>query len=349
MAKHPKENPELLGFEAVEAQLMQRFQQQKMPHAILLSGQRGIGKATLAYRLARYVLSGGEGGGGLFGPENLSLPADHPIFGRVVAGSHSDFHALTQDDEDGEKAEIKVDEARKVAEFLSLTPGESDWRVVVIDSADALNTNAANSLLKIIEEPPEQALLILVSHNLGRVLPTIRSRCHTVKLQPHSQSNFERIMALAGCAAEGAELAELYDMSGGSPGLALSFHEYKLTELYQLMLEAFGTSGEARSKKIQAIAARVGGKDPQLWQLWQHAWMMLMRRVLASAIGQDDREWVSGEKALLKQLHTSKPVESWMAISQRSKTLLDDTERLYLDKKQTIHSLLGMATGAIAL
>jgi DNA polymerase-3 subunit delta' len=195
VAPPPRANPNLLGHDPIEAVLRQNFDTGRLPHALVLSGPRGIGKATLAFRLARYVLSApGEGAAlDMFGTPaiesggGLVVPPESGVFRRVAAGGHADLLTVERAYDPRRKrlrGEIVVDDAREIGMFLRLTPAEGGWRVVIVDGADEMNRNAANSLLKILEEPPRRTLLILVAHSAGRLLPTIRSRCRHVTLSP---------------------------------------------------------------------------------------------------------------------------------------------------------------------
>ena len=192
LAPPPRGNPDLLGHEAVEAELRRLFDSGRMPHALLLSGPRGIGKATLAFRLARFVLA--QGGGGeqagpsLFGDDSgggedagstgLATPPESGTFRRVASGGHADLLTVERSYDPSRRrlrGEIVVGDTREIGAFLRLTPADGGWRVVVVDGADEMNRNAANALLKILEEPPRRALLLLVAHSPGKLLPTIRS------------------------------------------------------------------------------------------------------------------------------------------------------------------------------
>ncbi len=199
----PLANPDLIGHSRAEAALRQAVNGGRMAHAWLFSGPKGIGKATLAYRLARYVLCRGSAEEAvgekmqcLFGADSadavapalgLETDPEHPVFRRIIAGSHADLMVVERelDEKTGRaKGQILVDAVREVKGFLSMTAGEGSWRVVIIDGADEMNRNAANALLKALEEPPERTLLVLVCHNAGRLLPTIRSRCRHLPLRP---------------------------------------------------------------------------------------------------------------------------------------------------------------------
>ena len=180
---HPRETPVLIGHEAAERELAQTFASGRMHHAWLIAGREGIGKATLAYRLARHVLARPEARD----PAGLSLEvgAKTEAARQVRALSHPGLLVLRRPYDVRAKrlaASILIDEVRRLRSFLGLTGGEGAWRVVVVDSADELNINAANALLKSLEEPPRRALFLLISSEPSKLLPTIRSRCRRLDL-----------------------------------------------------------------------------------------------------------------------------------------------------------------------
>ena len=164
-----------------------------------MAGPRGIGKATLAWRFARFLLCGQQQGG-LFGgaaPAGLDVPADAPGRSLVDARSHPDLFHLrrTLNPDTGRmRAEIAVDDVRDLGAFMHMTPAMGEWRVAIVDSADEMNRNSANAVLKILEEPPPNAVLLIVAHAPGRLLPTIRSRCRRLALQPLADDIVMRLL-----------------------------------------------------------------------------------------------------------------------------------------------------------
>src|ERR1700737_4487361 len=171
----PRANPILLGHQAAERTLLDAMHQGRMHHAWLITGPEGIGKATLAFRFARRLLAGQEGTA-----DSLALDPTHPVFRRVVAGGHADLKTVERAIDEKTKRlkrDIAVKDVREINGFMALTPAEGGWRVAIVDGAEDLNQNSANALLKILEEPPSRAVLILVCSATGRLLPTIRSRC----------------------------------------------------------------------------------------------------------------------------------------------------------------------------
>ncbi len=215
----PRENHILLGQSEAEREFLHAFDTGRPAHAWLITGRQGIGKATLAFRLARTILSG-------------DAPDAHDpgaaLFRRVAAGGHADLLVVERavDEKSGKRrAEITVDDVRGVREFLSKTPAEGGWRVVVIDSADQMNTNAANAVLKILEEPPSRAMLLLLAHNPGRLLPTIISRCRRLPAKPLGGEDLTELLARLRPEMSPEDQQILVQTADGSIGRALSYSE----------------------------------------------------------------------------------------------------------------------------
>ncbi len=189
-APPPRANPDLVGHEAAERELERLYRAGRLPHAILLTGPRGIGKATLAFRFARFLLAERESrrrtrpsrsfSAASARKPGFAIDPESGVFRRIAAGGHADLLTVERAWDPRRRrlrGEIVVEDTREIAAFFRLTAAEEGWRVVIVDGAEEMNRNAANALLKILEEPPDRALLLLVSHNPGRLLPTIRSRC----------------------------------------------------------------------------------------------------------------------------------------------------------------------------
>jgi DNA polymerase-3 subunit delta' len=194
---HPRETPALFGQEAAEIALTQAFAGGRMHHAWLLTGREGIGKATLAYRLARYALARPEQ---RQAGTSLAIAAQTSAARQVAALSHPGLLVLRRPYDGRNKrlgTAIPVDEVRRLKSFLGLTGGQHEWRIVIVDSADELNVNAANALLKSLEEPPRRALFLLICAEPGRLLATIRSRCRRLELAPLAGEDLKQAMAVA--------------------------------------------------------------------------------------------------------------------------------------------------------
>jgi DNA polymerase-3 subunit delta' len=269
---HPRTTTSLYGQAEAEAAFLAAYRGGRMPHAWLIGGPRGIGKATLAYRMAKFVFAYPRPElPAVQRAETLDLPADNTALRRVAAQGHSDLLALERvEDEKGKiPTQIPVDMVRKTIGFFGSTAGEGGWRVCVVDSADELNPAGANALLKILEEPPVNCLLLLLSHSPGRLLPTIRSRCRRIALRPLEAVDVARAVAdalgkdaadddikAASIAADGS-VSRALELLGGT---ALKVREQvnaMLTSLPAVDQRALHALGDALGRDETALTAFV--------------------------------------------------------------------------------------------
>jgi len=192
----PAENPMLVGHSAAAQMLAGAYRTGRLPHALLFAGPQGIGKATLAFHLAHHLLRFPSA---VEAPDNLASPEpSSPLFRQIATGAHPGVLHLTRPVNEKTKAfktVLTVDEIRKVNRFLSLTSHDGSYRVVIVDPADDMNPNAANALLKNLEEPPSRTVFVLITHSIGRLLPTIRSRCQTILFQPQEYGDLLAALA----------------------------------------------------------------------------------------------------------------------------------------------------------
>lgn len=215
---HPREVFELEGHDAAEAEFEAARARGRLHHAWLLTGPEGAGKATFAYRAARRLL--GAPPAPRFGA--LGSDPEHPVSRQVMARAHPDLLVIERLGEDGKlRKVIPVDEARKLSEFFSKSPASAPHRVAIVDAADDLNLNAANALLKTLEEPPPRGVLLLVSHSPGRLLSTIRSRCRRLAFQPLPTEAAAAFLRARAEVTDEAAL-RLAVMAQGAPGRALA-------------------------------------------------------------------------------------------------------------------------------
>jgi len=224
-APHPRDTRNLYGHADAETALLSAWKQDRLPHAILIGGREGIGKATLAYRIARFALAHPRAASAP--PATLDVDPEHPVSKQIAAQAHPDLlvlHRLYNEDTKKLRTEIRVDDVRRTVSFFGSTSAYGGFRVCIVDSAEELNRNGANALLKILEEPPPLSLLLIVSHSPGRLLPTIRSRCRRLMLRPLSER--DTIKAVQEIAAINEEIPaegipEAARASGGSVRHAL--------------------------------------------------------------------------------------------------------------------------------
>ncbi|MGY6708103.1 MAG: DNA polymerase III subunit delta' [Rhizobiaceae bacterium] len=260
----PPENPHLFGHEGEVAQLAADFRSGRMHHALVLAGKAGIGKATLAFRLARHILSHPDA---RTAPAELGEPDMASTTARLIAqGAHPSLLHLTRPVADrgkGFKQALTVDEVRRVGRFLSMTAHDGGYRVVIVDPADDMNANAANALLKSLEEPPANTLFFLMAHSPGRLLPTIRSRCRILRLRPLDDANLMRALQSIGAELpEEAQRRLLLDQAGGSVRDALMLTRFSgldiVSELRKLV-DAPRFNPAAAYRVADGVAARDDG------------------------------------------------------------------------------------------
>ncbi|KAF0117904.1 MAG: DNA polymerase III subunit delta' [Rhodospirillaceae bacterium] len=330
----PEENSDLTGHEAAEQALMQAWHSGRFAHAWLVGGPRGIGKATLGCRLARFVLAAtGRGEGSLY------IPPDHPTFRRIAAGGHADFRLVARGigDSGKRRTQIVVDDIREVGRFLTLTADESGWRVVVIDEAETMNDSAANAVLKMLEEPPPRALLVLVSHSPGRLLPTVRSRCRRLALRPLAEGQVATLLARHRPALAPAEALAVARLAEGSIGRALELAEDDGVALYQSMVDLLAGMPRLDGGTLHAFGERIAQGGDRLFVTWTELFRALLVRMARRGVtGQPLAEAVPGEEILAARLTSVVGLDRWGDVWEKTTHLFGRTESLNLDRKQIV-------------
>lgn len=339
---HPRETAVLRGQAAAESVLLRAHASGRLPHAWLLSGPRGVGKATLAYRFARFLLSPEAQGGGLFGdaPESLEVPEDDPVFRRVAASGHSDLMTLEKgrDDKGKPRSVIPVEDVRRLLSFARMTAGEGGWRVAIVDSVDEMNRNAANALLKVLEEPPPRSMLLLVSHAPGSLLPTIRSRCCQLPLAPLSEEVVAELLGGHFPELKSEELQALARLADGSIGKALALAAHGGLDLYRELIELLGSLPRLDVPRLHKLAEKWGqGRDPQAFQTGMELLIWWLGRFIrAGSTGRPAPEVVPGEGALAQRLLEGRPLAQWLGLWEKISRLFARTEAANLDRKQVV-------------
>jgi DNA polymerase-3 subunit delta' len=356
---HPRFTPQLVGHEAAERGFLEAWNGGRLAHAWMITGPRGLGKATLAYRIARFVLATTEDaaraatdGAGLFGgsplfdpatpPASLDISAEHPAARRIAAGSHPDLLVLERgvDDRGRPRTEITVGEARELRPFLGQTSAAGGWRVVIIDAADEMNRNAANSVLKLLEEPPAQALILMVAHAPGRLLPTIRSRARRLALAPLDDARMERFLTTRLPELAPSRRAVARVMAEGAPGRALTLAQGQGPELLAALIACLDTGRPVPDwKALIALGEAVGRPDAleayetlvEAWGWWMARWLRAHART--GGIGE---EVIPGEARLAARLAGARPLEQWVELWDRLSARLRQALSANLDRKQVL-------------
>lgn len=263
---HPRETTALIGQGEAEAALLGAYRSGRMHHAWILAGPEGVGKATLAYRLARFVLAHPDPAAGeVQAAADLAIDPAHPAARRVARQSHPDLFVLRRGWNADRKAiyqEIRVDDVRRAIGFFSTTSAEGGWRVCLVDTADDMNINGANALLKVLEEPPPRTLFLLLSVAPRRLLPTIRSRCRMLAVGALSDREVAEALSLIAPGYDDAKAIErAAAASEGSVRRAALLLEGEALEARDSLMALLDTLPTPDPRRLHALAESVAGRD----------------------------------------------------------------------------------------
>lgn len=321
---HPRETWQIYGQSTAEMALLQAIEGDRFHHAWLLTGPKGIGKATLAWRAARFLLTRSPSRDkGLFTANqtarNLEIDRDHPVARRILAMSEPGLLSVRRPwdaDRNRFKTQITVEEIRRINSFFGLSATEGGYRVVIIDSADEMNSAAANALLKILEEPPRNAVLFLVSHRPSRLLPTIRSRCRELRLAPLDAESLSKALMQAGGPDNASDA--MAELSGGSVGEALRLSSLGGTDIYARIVELLSTAPRMDRQMASALADQAGqrGAEERLELTLRLIDVALARLAVAGAGQSTSREAAEGEQEVLARLSPNlKRAQAWAELN----------------------------------
>ncbi|MDF0599769.1 DNA polymerase III subunit delta' [Psychromarinibacter sp. C21-152] len=323
-APHPRETRALIGQDAAEAAFLDAYTSGRMHHAWLITGPRGVGKATLAWRIARFLLATPkDDGGGLFAapppPATLDIDPDHPVAHRTAALSDPGLFLLRRPwDEKAERLrqEITVDEVRRLKHFFELSAADGGRRVVIVDAADEMNTSAANALLKLLEEPPADTTLLLIAHQPSRLLPTILSRCRRLRCRSLDAPEIAEALAQAG-ADPGPDAAALAALSEGSVGAAIRLIGLDGLQLYADLVATLADPND-RPRALKLADGVAGRQNADRFALLIELFdLFLARAARTGTLGPPDPEAARGEADLLARLSPSSIASRrWAEIAQ---------------------------------
>jgi DNA polymerase-3 subunit delta' len=336
----------LIGHEAAEQAFLKAFAAGRLPHAWLISGPQGVGKATFAYRIARFLLAQPMEieADGLFGaaapsaPSTLDMVKSNPLFRAVANEAHPDFRLLTPRLTDkGKQAKvIAVDDVRAVKDFLHLKAA-NNWRVVIVDTANELNMSSANGLLKSLEEPLPNTVLLLLSHAPQALLPTIRSRCRKLVLQPLPRELTAAELTARYPESNTQDRALAVATAGGSLGQAIRMIEQGGVGLLREIGALLAGWPKLDAGLLHKLGDKLGGRDQDAqFDLsiellgW---WFARMARIAATG-EQPETQLFEGEMALIGRMQAAASLDRWLGVWEKVSRLFDRVRSVNLDRKQ---------------
>lgn len=335
----PKDNAYLVGCEDAEKMFLDAWKNNSLHQSWLISGKKGIGKATLAYKIARFLLSDDKEKKDDL--SSLDISSDSNTFRQIAKGSHPEFKLIERgylkterqkivkaikdgnymsDDElaDLKKSSvISVEDVRTINEFLSKKSADGKWRVVIVDTVDEMNSSSANAILKILEEPPFKSMILLISHNPGMLLPTIKSRCAKLHISPLKEHQVASLLRRYRSDLSEDIIKKLAGISGGSIGKAISYADGGALEFYE---------------KIYSLAT--SGKKFKISE---------MLRFCDEAVADENSYTLFKElilKFLSEQVKALNKVEETADIYEKAIKTFKETENLNLDKRQAVMNVM---------
>jgi DNA polymerase III subunit delta' len=331
---HPRETLHWFGHEEAERALLEAYRGGRMPHAWLIGGAAGIGKATLAYRMARFLLAYPDPGvPEVQAASSLALPRDHRVARLIAAQGHPDLLVLER--RPGESGALRtviaVEDVRRLVPFLGSTAGEAGWRVVVVDSADELNAAGANALLKLLEEPPPRCVFLIVSHAPGRLLATIRSRCRRLLLRPLAPADIASAAAAAlRRAADDPAITKAAAAADGSVAQAIALLGGPLLALRERVIELIGLLPALDPRALHALGESLERAD----------------RLVLTAFVDVARDWLSGRLAAAvgQGPRAAQLAQAWDNINRTAR----DVEMYNLERKPLVFKVFGWLADAAA-
>jgi DNA polymerase-3 subunit delta' len=326
---HPRETNALFGHAGAERALLDAYRSGRLPHAWLIGGPAGIGKATLVYRMARFVLAHPDPAvPAVQSATSLALDPSHPTVRRIARQAHPDLLVLERviNSETGKLfTVIRVDDVRRTIPFFGSTAGEGGWRVCIVDTADELNDSSANALLKLLEEPPPRALFLILSHVPGRLLPTIRSRCRRLDLRPLDLADVTRAAATAlGESTDDGKIKAAAAAADGSVGRAITLLGGKALVIREQVTQLLAALPRTDGRALHALSDALGGADDTAF----------------AAFADTVRDWLSGrlDTELRDKAKLGQVAQAWEKVN----IAVNDAEEYNLDRRPLVFSVFDL-------
>jgi len=353
---HPRRMNRFNGHRAIEKRLLELYNVDRVPHGLVFAGIKGIGKATLAYRFARFLLANGlppdPNQDSLFGDAggdeltSMDLDVSSQTFSLVASGAHPDLFTVERaydESKDRYKESVEVNELRKVSPFLRMTASEGGWRIVIIDDADTMNRNAQNALLKILEEPPANTVLILVTHRLGALIPTILSRVQVMNFHPLSQDIIHEELGRLPGALNADDFAVITDLAQGSLGRALGYIEEGGVETLVKLLSILDQYPNVKWGDVHKLSEDLGRKGQErAYAMFDESFQWIYEVLVRAKARGADIPVSALQLASLQQLVKKSSLQDLVKTHENLHSLFEKTRYANLDKRQAVLGAFSM-------
>lgn len=343
----PHQNLLCLGHDKIEAEILKLIQQNALPHALIFAGPSGIGKATFAHRLIRFLMHpNATDKSALATVQSLEFPQDANakiIQTRLAAGGHPDIRTIERrrDEKSGKlRTTLDLDELKSLPSFLRLTPANGGWRVAIIDEAETMNRFGQNALLKILEEPPKKALLILITRSVGSLIPTIRSRSRVFRFTPPGPDDIHLLLDRIDPVMPPADRDMLKTLCGGQIGQAQIYYENDGLTGFRALLDNLGQWPDFSWDAIHKTALTLAHKDaePAYGCFRDGILFLLHHMVQAKAKGLSIQDTIAQNLDLgpLNNLFMSKNLKEMIDLYDRMRSHFEEADRAFLNRQQTV-------------
>ncbi len=344
----PRFATDIIGHAKVEQHLLDSINSGKIPHAMIFSGPQGIGKSTMAFRFAKAMLAAKvDAGPSLFGtPEpsvltSLSIDAEDQAARLVASGGHPDLlvvERVADESKGGRLKDVDVEQIRDIPGFLHMTPFMGGWRMVIIDDADTMTRASQNALLKVLEEPPKNALLVLVAHRPGMLISTIRSRCRVIDFSPPGQEEFDTLVKRAMPSISRADMDALYNIAGGSIGDSLKLMQDGALKSLHQVTSLMQSWPDISWKDVHLMAEVLGGKgnDESALNGFQNMLLWICETITRTRAGGRNELPVPLNTGPYPELLHHYTLEGWSKICDSLKTHFATVKYGALDRRHAI-------------
>lgn len=340
-SRPPRLCQQLAGQDAAVGQFMKNLADGRVHHAWILTGAKGIGKASFAYQAAGFLLHHKNPVAAANDANTLDIPADSESRQLIMNNAHPDLMVITRPYDEKKnkfKTAISIDDIRKIRHFFQRTAGMGGWRVCIVDCADEMTISAANALLKSLEEPPTNALFFIIAHHPGKLLPTILSRCTQLPLKPVETETVNRLLVAEKPELDSNAAAAISYLGNGSIGRALEIADQDGLDVYREMIDLLAQAPALDIAALHQFANRVANRknEAQFENFFIFLTEWLHRMVRDSAAGQATPVLFEGEGQAMTGLLANSRLEDWVEVWEKVTALCSSAKALNLDRKQTV-------------